>query len=168
MSAIEEANNANFEDISDDETPDLETDASGRKLSKTERKARKALVKAGLTTVPNVTRVTLKRAKNVVFAINEPEVFRAPGTNTYVVFGEAKTEDFASALRQQAGSFANVPAAASADAEEEEDAAPADETGLEADEIETVMSQGNCSRNKAIKALREKGNVVDAILEVSA
>jgi len=42
-----------------------------------------------------------------------------------------------------------------------------DETGLDKDEIQTIMSQANCSRAKAVKALKSKGNIVDAILELT-
>jgi nascent polypeptide-associated complex subunit alpha len=31
----------------------------------------------------------------VLFVSNKPDVFRAPGADTYVIFGEAKVEDAA-------------------------------------------------------------------------
>jgi nascent polypeptide-associated complex subunit alpha len=158
----------NHEDVSDGETPELEVDASGRKLSKAEKKVRKTLSKAGLVAVPDITRVTLKRGKNAVFAISNPEVFKAPAANTFVIYGEAQTEDFANQLRQQAGAFNAVPSAVDATAEEPEDETEQNADGLAEDEIESVMTQGNCSRNRAIKALREKGgDVIEAILSVS-
>lgn len=46
----------------------------------------------------------------------------------------------------------------------EDDAGDADETGLDADEIATIMTQSHCSRSKAVSALRKHGNIVDAIL----
>ncbi len=51
--------------------------------------------------------------------------------------------------------------------EEEETGAAEDETGLDAAEIDTIMSQANCSRAKAVKALKKHKNMVDAILELT-
>jgi len=42
-----------------------------------------------------------------------------------------------------------------------------DEAGLDPDEINTVMTQANVSRAKAVKALRKNKNIVDAILELT-
>jgi NACalpha-BTF3-like transcription factor len=42
-----------------------------------------------------------------------------------------------------------------------------DETGLDKDEINTVMSQTSVSRGQAVKALRKTGNIVDAILALT-
>ncbi len=42
-----------------------------------------------------------------------------------------------------------------------------DETGLDAEEIQTVMTQAGVSRAKAAKALRKNKNIVDAILELT-
>lgn len=61
--------------------------------SKPERKARKALEGLGLKKVPGIQRVTLRRAKNVLLVVSSPEVYKAPGSDCYIVFGEAKLED---------------------------------------------------------------------------
>ena len=59
-------------------------------------------------------------------------------------------------------------AAPSKDEEEEEESGEApDESGLDPDEITTVMNQANCSRAKAVKALKKHKNIVDAILELT-
>ena len=43
-----------------------------------------------------------------------------------------------------------------------------DESGLEAKDIELVVSQANVSRAKAVKALRNnKGDIVNAIMELT-
>ena len=52
------------------------------------------------------------------------------------------------------------------DANSEESDAAVDETGLDPDAISTVLSQANCSRAKAAKALRKHNNIIDAILEL--
>lgn len=60
-------------------------------------------------------------------------------------------------------SSASTTAVATDDADEE-----VDEEGLDAKDIELVMNQGNCSRAKAVKALRENENdVVNAIMELT-
>lgn len=58
--------------------------------SRAERKARKALISLGLKKVPDITRVTLRRPKNVLFVIAKPDVYKSPNSDTYIVFGEAK------------------------------------------------------------------------------
>jgi len=102
------------------------------------------------------------------------EVFKSPAAETYVIFGEAKIEDVTQNLAQR--EFADKPAQANAPSkpapasiaeEEEEDAEDVDESGLDADEIQTVMSQANCSRSRAVKALKKHANIVDAILELT-
>ena len=40
-----------------------------------EKKARKAIIKLGMKIVPGVERVTLKKSKNMMFAITNPDVF---------------------------------------------------------------------------------------------
>ncbi len=61
--------------------------------SKPERKARKALEGLGLKRVPGIQRVTLRRPKNVLLVVSNPEVYKAPNSDCYIVFGEAKLED---------------------------------------------------------------------------
>ena len=69
---------------------------------------------------------------------------------------------------RQLGVF-NAPSAPAKEAEEEEETGgdAADEAGLDPDEITTVMSQAQCSRAKAVKALKKHKNIVDAILELT-
>lgn len=45
-----------------------------------------------------MSRVTIRKSKNILFVINKPDVFKNPASDTYIVFGEAKIED----LSQQA------------------------------------------------------------------
>ena len=54
--------------------------------------------KLGLKQVAGVTRVTIRKSKNILFVINKPDVYKNPASDTYIVFGEAKIED----LSQQA------------------------------------------------------------------
>ena len=52
--------------------------------------------------------------------------------------------------------------------EEEDEDDEVDETGVEAKDIELVMTQANVSRGKAVKALKNNGNdIVNAIMELT-
>jgi len=200
----------------EDDMPELESaDAAGGaegagaegegakgKQSRSEKKSRKAISKLGMKPVPGITRVTVKKAKNILFVITKPDVFKAPGSDTYVVFGEAKVEDLgaqlgglgAEGLANAAAAAGKVPEGAGEDEEMPElvnpeastagapatpAAAPAaakaaepeeevDATGVEAKDIELVMSQTNASRGRAIKALKKHNNdIVNAIMELT-
>ncbi|KAF4813706.1 Nascent polypeptide-associated complex subunit alpha [Colletotrichum fructicola] len=155
--------------------------------SRNEKKARKALEKLHLTRVQGITRVTLRRPKNILFVINNPEVYKSPNSNTYIVFGEAKIEDLNATAQQAAAqqlaaaggehdhaghSHAEPSKAAEADAkkeeEEEDDGEEVDAEGIEDKDIELVMTQANVSRKKAIKALKENDNdIVNSIMALS-
>ena len=71
---------------------------SKAKQSRGEKKARKIMSKLGLKQVAGVSRVTIRKSKNILFVINKPDVYKNPASDTYIVFGEAKIED----LSQQA------------------------------------------------------------------
>lgn len=199
-------------DSSDDEMPALEAatvpaggddagadaDAGkGGKQNRAEKKARKAMTKLGVKPVPGINRVTVKKAKDILFVISSPDVYKSPASETYVIFGEAKIEDMAQQAQAQAGAMQKqavsdllgksggaafpdmvdddvdddlpdlVGGDSGAGADDVDDDAEVDETGLDKDEIETVMSQAGCSRAKAAHALKKTGNIVDAILELT-
>ncbi|KAJ7959443.1 Nascent polypeptide-associated complex subunit alpha-like protein [Quillaja saponaria] len=64
-----------FED-DDDDDDDKEDGAlggtEGSKQSRSEKKSRKAMLKLGLKPVTGVSRVTIKRTKNILFFISKP------------------------------------------------------------------------------------------------
>ncbi|OAX81816.1 nascent polypeptide-associated complex subunit alpha [Emergomyces africanus] len=160
--------------------------------SRNEKKARKAIAKLGLKHVPGITRVTLRRPKNILFVINQPDVYRSPSSNTWIIFGEAKIEDLnsqaqASAAQQLAAAEAagsnehaghdhaghdhgkgKAAETAEKKEEEEDDGEEVDDSGLEAKDIELVMAQASVSRKKAVKALKENDNdIVNSIMALS-
>ncbi|KAI8778655.1 nascent polypeptide-associated complex subunit alpha [Biomphalaria glabrata] len=152
---------------------------SKAKQSRSEKKARKAMSKLGLKPVPGVTRVTIRKAKNILFVISRPDVFKSPASDTYIVFGEAKIEDlnqqaqvaaankfktFDSGAAGEQASTVSQPIQEESEEEEEE----IDETGVEQKDIELVMSQANVSKAKAVKALKNNNNdIVNAIMELT-
>ena len=95
------------DDDSDDDMPELENaeggdDPSKAKQSRSEKKSRKAMQKLGMKPVPGIMRVTVKKSKNILFAIGHPDVFKSATSDTYVVFGEAKIEDLGAQAQQSA------------------------------------------------------------------
>ncbi|KJA27511.1 hypothetical protein HYPSUDRAFT_52004 [Hypholoma sublateritium FD-334 SS-4] len=154
--------------------------------SRSERKARKALLGLGLKKVPGITRVTLRRPKNVLFVLAAPEVYKSPNSDCYIVFGEAKIEDMnsqaqLSASQQLQSSGAGVAptledSGAGADDDDDdipdleaaEEDGPLDETGVDPKDIDLVMQQVNCSRAKAVRVLKESGgDLINAIMAAS-
>mmetsp|Transcript_60829 Transcript_60829/g.144959 ORF Transcript_60829/g.144959 Transcript_60829/m.144959 type:complete len:191 (-) Transcript_60829:173-745(-) len=171
------------DDSTDEDMPNLEGgkgDEGGEKTkqNRSEKKSRKAVQKLGLKPVPGIVRVTVKKSKNILFVISKPDVHKAPNSDTYIVFGEAKIEDLsAQAQASAAQQFASAPdvaekAKASEDAKIEEaddDDEAVDDSGIEPKDIELVMSQVSCSRSKAIKALKAHNNdIVEAIMQLSS
>jgi len=150
---------------------------SRSKQSRGEKKARKAMAKLGLKPIPGVNRVTIRKSKNILFVITRPDVYKNPGSDTYIVFGQAKIEDLSQQAQMAAVEKIRQPDHPS-DArtrlqppieEEEEDLGePEDATGVEEKDIELVMSQANVSRNRAIRALKKNDNdIVNAIMELT-
>jgi len=104
------------------------------------------------------------------------------------IFGEAKIEDLNSQSQAAAAQQLAAAEAASGDhaghdhstengkgkepekkaEEEEDDDEEVDDSGLEAKDIELVMTQASVSRKKAVKALKENGNdIVNSIMALS-
>jgi len=157
-----------------------EDPVSKSKQSRSEKKARKAMSKLGLKPVPGVNRVTIRKSKNILFIIAKPDVFKSPASDTYIVFGEAKIEDLSQQAQMAAAekfkapepSLAGRPAEPTtitpALAEESDEDEEIDETGVEAKDIELVMQQANCSKGRAVKALKKCDNdIVNAIMDLT-
>ncbi|GMT28048.1 hypothetical protein PFISCL1PPCAC_19345, partial [Pristionchus fissidentatus] len=139
------------------------------KQSRSEKKARKLFSKLGLKPVHGVSRVCIRKSKNILFVINRPDVYKSPGSDTYIVFGEAKIEDLSQHAQMNAidrvKPSEDAPAPRLAPVAEDDDGTEEDATGIEEKDIELVMSQANVSRNKAIRALRAADNdIVNAIM----
>ncbi|RWA05087.1 hypothetical protein EKO27_g10017 [Xylaria grammica] len=182
----EEPQKVTVEEQEDDDSSDSEIEAgesgptgsSAVIHSRNEKKARKAIEKLHLTRVTGITRVTLRRPKNILFVINNPEVYKSPNSNTYIVFGEAKIEDLNSAAQQAAaqslaaqggehdhaghdhshGDAGKAVESAEDKKDDDDDDEEVDADGLEDKDIELVMTQASVSRTKAIKALKENDN----------
>lgn len=160
-------------DDKDDEMPGLE-DAPAEnenKFNRNEKKCRKALMKVGMKQMSGITRITLKKRDGLIFVIDDPEVLNLD--NSYAIFGELKLEDLNRQMQmEQAKKFAQAqpsvkPSAAAAKGGDD-DGEPLSEEGLTPDHIKMVMEHGGCSRNKAIKVLREcNDDTVQAVMKLN-
>lgn len=132
------------EDVSVEEVAATNADSDNEEIadgssitvySRAEKKARKALVKLGLKKVEGINRVVLKRSRDVHFVIANPEVYKS-GPTSYIVFGEAKAEDYG-ALVRQASALQN---AVGPNATPEEIAAAAAASGLPSKDPESITA----------------------------
>uniref|UniRef100_A0A8C7QRP3 NAC-A/B domain-containing protein n=1 Tax=Oncorhynchus mykiss TaxID=8022 RepID=A0A8C7QRP3_ONCMY len=155
-----------------------EEPVSKAKQSRSEKKARKAMSKLGLRQVMGVTRVTIRKSKNILFVIPKPDVYKSSASDTYIVFGEAKIEDLSQQAQLAAAEKFKVQGedrmssiqenTQTPTVQEESEEEEVDETGVEVKDIELVMSQANVSRVKAIRALKNNNNdIVNAIMELT-
>ena len=163
-------------DHKEEEMPDLENQGDDKKLNRGEKKCRKALLKLGMKQLTGITRVSLRKRDGLIFVINDPEVLKsADNAQSFAIFGELRLEDPNSRLSQsEAKKFTDKPAAEAKPAAKEDekkaedDSAPLSEEGLTAQHIDMVMSHANCTRNAAIRALRESNDdMVAAVMSLT-
>ena len=161
------------EETKPEETKPEEAKPSG----KAEKKVRKALSKLGMVKVDGVNRVTMKQKDSYILFVKEPEVFSSPqNPNSFIIFGELTfedhekklTQDTIAALKKEGEKLKTVTEKKE---EPKVEVVPEgeelSEEGLEKEAIETVMNEGKCSRQVAIKALKaHNGDPVEALLEV--
>ncbi|KAJ2452602.1 hypothetical protein EV183_002825 [Coemansia sp. RSA 2336] len=159
-----------------------------KQQSVAEKKARKALSKKGFEQVTGVTNLSVLRKKSPMFSIYSPDVYKNANSDTWIVFGEARVDNLGRMMNPGAQSAARAAAAAAsasavnpnsvladgasasagastADADADKEV---DETGVASSDIELVIAQANCSRAKAVEALKNNSNdVVNAIMELT-
>ena len=134
------------------------------KETRAEKNMKAALLKFNLKKLEKVSTVTIRRGINGVFSFANPEVYYVG--DVYVVFGETQSASVGSQL-------SNLVDQPEASAEEEAKPVVADDenvdaTGLDENDIKTIMEQGNVSRSRAVHALREAdGDVVNAVMKLA-
>merc|ERR1712176_223588 len=149
-------------------------DAAG-KQTRAQKKMMKAMSKLNLKHVPGIMKVVMRRKGNILFSIHGGEVYKAPGSDTYIVFGEAQPEDLISSAQREAAKKFKQPeetkpavAKIEEDEEENEEEGEIDTEGVEEKDIELVMAQAAVSKAKAVKALKKNQNdIVNAIMELT-
>ncbi|CAA7016225.1 unnamed protein product [Microthlaspi erraticum] len=174
---VEDDDDLDEDDSDDDDDAEGQDGEAGSrsKQSRSEKKSRKAMLKLGMKPITGVSRVTVKKSKNIMFVISKPDVFKSPASDTYVIFGEAKIEDLNSQMQSQAAEQFKAPDLSSVISKGESSSAPVvpddeevDEDGVEPKDIELVMTQAGVSRPRAVKALKEaSGDIVTAIMELT-
>lgn len=151
------------------------------KYSRGEKKARRLLMKLDLEPVPNVSRVTMRKAKNVLLCIDQPEVFKCPNSKTLICFGEVRIENASNAAAAQAAEryINDVNVRTPQMQKDGSDGLLEGQEGEEVDiealgssldekDIELVQMQAGCTRHTAIKALiKHNSDVVNAIMELT-
>ena len=163
-----------LDDVPDLEASDFSQPVNEPKTNRSEKKSRKMMQKLGMRPVPGIVRATFKASRQGVFVIDNPDVFSASG-KTFVVFGEAKNQGSQAAAAAAARNFQipqqdqsvevsdTVPDHVASEEEEE-----VDETGVDAKDVDLVMSQAGCSRAKAVHALKgNDGDLVNAIMALT-
>ena len=156
----------------------------GPKLNRGEKKCRKALTKLGMKAFGGITRVTIKKRDGFIFMINDPEVLiSSDNGNQFVCFGELKYDDPNQRLQQaEAAKMAAAHQAAHAAGTAHTHDAPVEdakkppasdepaesEEGITANHINMVMEHTNCTRNEAIRALKESNDdMINAVMKLS-
>jgi len=176
-----EMNEEKLAELANKMAANMDMPKKAAKQGRGEKKARKELAKLGLKLVSGVNRVTIRKSKNILFVINNPDVYKNPATDSYVVIGEAKIEDLAQQQKFQAAAEmqrkqqeAKVikPEANPLRPEDEEDEDENEEIEgadkVDEKDIELVMQQASVSRQKATKALVNCDfDVVNAIMKLT-
>lgn len=130
------------------------------------------MLKLGMKSITGVSRVTVKKSKNILFVISKPDVFKSPASDTYVIFGEAKIEDLSSQLQSQAAEQFKAPDLSSvisnpeASTAAQDDDEEVDDTDVEPKDIELVMTQAGVPRARAVK--RKRSPVLQAAARLGA
>jgi len=152
------------------------------KQSRSEKKARKAVTKLGLNSVPGVQRVTIKKAKEVQISIQHPDVWSTSNGKCYIIFGETKMgnddlganwDDIAAGLEDNADDDDGPPELLDADSPPDLVEATSDIIGNEdsvtSKYLDLVLGQvpSNVTREEAIEALKATNNdIVAAVFQL--
>ena len=177
-------------DSDDDEPPPLvqnagqltaEDEEAEKGTSRGEKKARKAIIKLGMKAMAGVERVTMKKSKNIMFVVAKPDVYHTPGSNSYIVFGEAKIEDLAARAAEDARNQSRQGGGQQQQSHQQRqpppqnqgqrpggNEEPVDEEGVQGADVDLVVSQSGCTRAAAVAALKNNDNdIVNAIMELT-
>lgn len=183
--------------LSDNEiSEDLINPKCRPKVNKAEKRARKLFAKVDLEPVPDINKVVIRRTTKMSFAVVNAQCFKVKGTNSYVVFGDAKTNDMTNPMNINPGELdieseeANNEDPIKEEAKIEEidedveetdqgvsnkmESADKKESAIDASsavqpkDVQLVMSQTGASEERVIKTLlKNKNDLVSTIMELS-
>merc|ERR1712010_77511 len=174
------------ESDTDDDMPTLDEDgkSEGHKVSKNEKKGRKAIDKFGFKEATGFTEMRVQTGKNIVLCIENPAVKKLAtgrGEFMYAVFGKVDVKDHnmheaqAEQMMRQLQMMQEQKEKAGAEGEDSDEDCPDladvnfEEAGeINEDDLKLVMDQAGVSKAKAIAALnKSEGDVVNAIMALS-
>ena len=152
-------------------------DEETKPIGKVKKKVFKALSKLDMVKVEGINRITMKQKDSNILYVKDPEVFNSSqNPNTFIIFGELTFEDHERKLAQETitelekeGEKLKIVKEKKEEPKVEvvQEGEELSEEGLEKEAIETVMNEGKCSRQAAIRALRaHNGDPVEALLDV--
>ena len=152
-------------------------DEETKTIGKVKKKVFKALSKLDMVKVKGINRITMKQKDSNILYVKDPEVFNSSqNPNTFIIFGELNFEDHERKLAQETitelekeGEKLKIVKEKKEEPKVEvvQEGEELSEEGLYKEAIETVMNEGKCSRQAAIKALRaHNGDPVEALLDV--
>lgn len=137
------------------------------------------MTKMGLKPVSGINRVTIKKGKAFVISIDDPDVWKSPGSeNAYIIFGKPNMDGLGGSAGQSEVNQFKPPVTPEGVAEQTP-VTPAETTeqvvgeelseeGLNPDNIKMVMEYTKCSKAEAIKTLRETNDdSVNAIMKLT-
>ncbi|KAL7097634.1 hypothetical protein ACP275_10G156400 [Erythranthe tilingii] len=155
-----------------------------------------AMLNLHMKPMPGVSQVTIKKTEDAEFVISNPNVFKVPNSDMYVVLGNAYTGILSSLLQQPIFRNASNDVAESESESDESESDDVDESGSEEDDVDEsgseeeddvdeswyenlswseqadiklVMNHTGVSKRKAAKALKEfDGDIMTAIMELDS
>jgi nascent polypeptide-associated complex subunit alpha len=141
-----------------------------RKNSRAEKKMKDSLVKFGLTKLDGVTTVMMRKAQQLIWTFNNPDVYQLD--NVYVIFGEPAVQSAGDeAVKELKKTAVQDEAPAESKPTIVDDVTVGTEetpSDLKEDDINTLMGQANVTRARAIEALREAGgDLVTAVMNLT-
>ncbi|EFA77391.1 putative nascent polypeptide-associated complex alpha subunit [Heterostelium album PN500] len=173
MATIEEIPE-NVEVEEEETTTTTDANPQARKTSRGEKKTRGAMAKLGMKPVPDIMRVTLK-SQGFLCIVAQPEVYKATGSDTYVILGETTFEDPNATRASKAAKKVEETAKSEAEtttttttATAEVDDEDVDLQGLDPKDVEVVMKEAKASKAKVVEALKKTGDIVSAVLELTS
>ena len=132
---------------------------------------------------PGITRVTVKKRDGFIFMIDNPEVLiSGDNPNQFICLGELKVDDpnqrmaqaEAAKMAQQqaamraASATATAGGATAAAKPAVSNEAAESEAGITPNHINMVMEHTSCTKNEAIRALRESNDdMINAVMKIS-
>ncbi|KAL3802618.1 hypothetical protein HJC23_011942 [Cyclotella cryptica] len=172
---LEEANETQDNNEANYDTSNTQHSTTNRN----EKKVRKMMSRLDMRPVPGIVRAVMKTPGGN-FVIERPDVFatNGKGNETYVIFGEARQQQPMGQMQQRKNAAAEAAKVLQDTVETGTQEANVSEggevgkeldtQGLEAKDIELVMTQASCGKSAAIKALKENdGDLVNAIMSLT-